>query len=120
MSGDRAKPSIRKLPVTDLFIFYNDLLDIILHSFVVSLGLAFCQYFMHLFILSFSSHNVTLEVKASQGGVWKFPIQFLALEPPVDDLIDIEATGLGKESYVGFRLTSQTKYVIFMLIYLYL
>lgn len=56
-----------------------------------------------------SSHNVTLEVKASQGGVWKFPIRFLALEPPVDDLIDIEATGLSKESYVGFRLTSQTK-----------
>ncbi|XP_053397416.1 cilia- and flagella-associated protein 47-like isoform X4 [Mercenaria mercenaria] len=55
-------------------------------------------------------YGVTLEVKASQGGVWKFPIRFLALEPPVDDLIDIEATGLGKESSVGFRLTSQTKY----------
>jgi hypothetical protein len=53
-----------------------------------------------------------LEVKASQGGVWKFPIRFLALEPPVDDLIDIEATGLGKESSVGFRLTSQAKYVL--------
>lgn len=52
---------------------------------------------------------MTLEVKASQGGVWKFPIRFLALEPQVDDMIDIEATGLGKESSVGFRLTSQTK-----------
>ncbi|KAL4233464.1 hypothetical protein ACF0H5_008145 [Mactra antiquata] len=57
-------------------------------------------------------HNVSLEVKAAQGGVWKFPIQFKALEPPVDDLIDIEATGLGKESSVGFRLTSQTKYPV--------
>ncbi|XP_052240686.1 cilia- and flagella-associated protein 47-like isoform X3 [Dreissena polymorpha] len=55
-------------------------------------------------------HGVTLEVKASQGGVWKFPIRFLALEPPVDDVLDIEATGLDQASFVGFRLTSQTKY----------
>ena len=52
---------------------------------------------------------MTLEVKAAQGGVWKFPIRFQATEPPVDDLIDIEATGLCKESCVGFRLTSQNK-----------
>ena len=55
------------------------------------------------------SHPVTLEVKAAQGGVWKFPIRFQATEPPVDDLVDIEATGLCKESCVGFRLTSQNK-----------
>ena len=57
----------------------------------------------------FSSHSVVLEVKASQGGVWKFPIRFQATEPPVDDLINIEATGLNKESSIGFRLTSQNK-----------
>lgn len=57
-------------------------------------------------------HVVTLEVKAAQGGVWKFPIRFSAQEPPVDDQIDIEATGLNKESSVGFRLTSQTKYPV--------
>ncbi|KAL3884217.1 hypothetical protein ACJMK2_030436, partial [Sinanodonta woodiana] len=53
-------------------------------------------------------HDATLEVKAAQGGVWKFPIRFVADEPPVDDVITIEASGLGKESSAGFRLTSQT------------
>ncbi|XP_052808119.1 cilia- and flagella-associated protein 47-like isoform X2 [Mya arenaria] len=57
-------------------------------------------------------HGVTLEVKASQGGVWKFPIRFLALEPPEDDVLDIEASGLDQDSYVGFRLTSQSKHPV--------
>ncbi len=68
----------------------------------------FNETFTFPFLCSFS-HGVTLEVKASQGGVWKFPIRFLALEPPVDDVLDIEATGLDQASFVGFRLTSQTK-----------
>ncbi|KAM8977297.1 LOW QUALITY PROTEIN: cilia- and flagella-associated protein 47 [Pelodytes ibericus] len=55
-------------------------------------------------------HSATLVVKCATGGIWKFPIQLVATEPDVDDVIKIEAIGLNKESYVGFRLTSQTRY----------
>ncbi|CAH2223146.1 cilia- and flagella-associated 47 [Pelobates cultripes] len=55
-------------------------------------------------------HSVTLVVKCATGGIWKFPIQLIATEPNVDDVIEIEAIGLNKESVVGFRLTSQTRY----------
>lgn len=48
-------------------------------------------------------------VRAATGGLWRFPVKFVAAEPPVDDTITIEATGLNKESSVGFRLTSQSK-----------
>jgi len=44
------------------------------------------------------------------GGVWRFPIVAMATEPEVDDVINMEAAGLNKESFVGFRLTSQTRY----------
>ena len=57
------------------------------------------------------SHCVELQVRAATGGLWKFPLKFVATEPQVDDTIIIEATGLGKDSSVGFRLTSQAKYV---------
>ncbi|KAM4795930.1 cilia- and flagella-associated protein 47 [Rhinophrynus dorsalis] len=55
-------------------------------------------------------HSVTLVVQCATGGIWKFPIQLLATEPSVDDVIQIEAVGLNKESIVGFRLTSQTRH----------
>uniref|UniRef100_A0A8C5M3C4 Calponin-homology (CH) domain-containing protein n=1 Tax=Leptobrachium leishanense TaxID=445787 RepID=A0A8C5M3C4_9ANUR len=55
-------------------------------------------------------HSATLVVKCATGGIWKFPIQMVATEPSVDDVIEIEAVGLNKESIVGFRLTSQTRY----------
>lgn len=51
----------------------------------------------------------TLVVQCVTGGIWKFPIQFVATEPNVDDVIEIEAAGLNKESVVGFRLSSQTR-----------
>ncbi|XP_063809558.1 cilia- and flagella-associated protein 47 isoform X2 [Pseudophryne corroboree] len=54
-------------------------------------------------------HFATLVVQCVTGGIWKFPIQFVATEPNVDDIIQIEAVGLNKESVVGFRLTSQTR-----------
>ncbi|XP_069613759.1 cilia- and flagella-associated protein 47 [Ranitomeya imitator] len=55
-------------------------------------------------------HSALLVVQCVTGGIWKFPIQFIATEPNVDDVIQIEAIGLNKESAVGFRLTSQTRY----------
>ncbi|XP_061483380.1 cilia- and flagella-associated protein 47-like [Rhineura floridana] len=52
----------------------------------------------------------TLVVQCVTGGIWKFPILFVATEPEVDDVINIEAAGLNKESVVKFKLTSQTRY----------
>ncbi|NXF09655.1 CFA47 protein, partial [Smithornis capensis] len=53
--------------------------------------------------------KATLVVQWVTGGVWKFPMLFLATEPEVDDVINIVAVGLNKESVVGFKLTSQTR-----------
>ncbi|XP_070190234.1 cilia and flagella-associated protein 47-like isoform X3 [Littorina saxatilis] len=50
-----------------------------------------------------------LSVTGAMGGLWKFPVRFVATDPPVDDIIHVEASGLGKLSSVGFRLHSQTK-----------
>ncbi|NXU12752.1 CFA47 protein, partial [Pardalotus punctatus] len=50
-----------------------------------------------------------LAVQCTTGGLWKFPLLFIATEPEVDDVINIEAVGLNKESIVGFKLTSQTR-----------
>ncbi|XP_035825915.1 cilia- and flagella-associated protein 47 [Aplysia californica] len=55
-------------------------------------------------------HQVQLLVRAATGGLWKFPLRFTATEPPVDDTVFIEASGLGKASSVGFRLNSQQKH----------
>ncbi|XP_039185523.1 cilia- and flagella-associated protein 47 [Crotalus tigris] len=52
----------------------------------------------------------TLVLQHSTGGIWKFPILFVVTDPEVDDVIDIEAIGLNKESIVSFKLTSQTRY----------
>ncbi|NXC45848.1 CFA47 protein, partial [Penelope pileata] len=51
----------------------------------------------------------TLVVQCTTGGIWKFPMLFIATEPEVDDVINIEAIGLNKESVVDFKLTSQTR-----------
>lgn len=50
-------------------------------------------------------------ISATSGGVWKFPLRVLATEPEVDDIITIESVGLNKESVVGFRMTSQMRWV---------
>ncbi|XP_066477404.1 cilia- and flagella-associated protein 47 [Tiliqua scincoides] len=55
-------------------------------------------------------NQATLVVQCNTGGIWKFPILFIATEPEVDDVINIEAAGLNKESLISFRLTSQTRY----------
>ncbi|NWT02161.1 CFA47 protein, partial [Mionectes macconnelli] len=54
-------------------------------------------------------NEATLMIQWTAGGAWKFPMQFIATEPEVDDVINIEAVGLNKESVVGFKLTSQTR-----------
>ena len=48
-------------------------------------------------------------MKAATGGLWRFPVRFTAAEPPIDDMITIEATGLSQVSSVAFKLTSQSK-----------
>ena len=60
-------------------------------------------------IVLLCSHLVHLILTAGSGGVWKFPIRFLATEAEVDDTITVEAVGLNKEAVVGFRLTSQSR-----------
>ncbi|XP_060090088.1 cilia- and flagella-associated protein 47 [Heteronotia binoei] len=52
----------------------------------------------------------TLVVQCITGGIWKFPLLLVATEPEVDDVINIEAAGLNKESLISFRLTSKTRY----------
>ncbi|NXH32450.1 CFA47 protein, partial [Myiagra hebetior] len=54
-------------------------------------------------------NEATLIVQCTAGGLWKFPLLFIATEPEVDDVINIVAVGLNKESIVGFKLTSQTR-----------
>ena len=51
-----------------------------------------------------------LMIRGATGGIWKFPLCFHASEPEADDTILVEAAGLGKESIVGFRVTSQTNH----------
>ncbi|KAH9504693.1 Cilia- and flagella-associated protein 47 [Bulinus truncatus] len=69
--------------------------------------LIFTVRFTPLKIMDF---NAQLHIKAATGGLWRFPLRFCATEPPVDDTIMVEASGLGKPSSVGFRLTSQQKH----------
>ncbi|NWS28200.1 CFA47 protein, partial [Polioptila caerulea] len=54
-------------------------------------------------------NEATVVIQCTAGGLWKFPLVFIATEPEVDDVINIEAVGLNKESIVGFKLTSQTR-----------
>ncbi|KFU96962.1 Putative uncharacterized protein CXorf30, partial [Pterocles gutturalis] len=54
-------------------------------------------------------NEATLVVQCATGGVWKFPMLFIATRAEVDDVMNIEAVGLNKESIVGFKLTSQTR-----------
>ncbi|XP_023779114.1 cilia- and flagella-associated protein 47 [Cyanistes caeruleus] len=54
-------------------------------------------------------NEATVIIQCATGGLWKFPLVFIATEPEVDDVINIEAVGLNKESIVGFKLTSQTR-----------
>lgn len=55
-------------------------------------------------------HDIMLVIQSATGGIWKFPVRFVATEPTPDDTITIEAAGLSKTSSIGIRLTSQSKY----------
>ncbi|XP_043556663.1 cilia- and flagella-associated protein 47-like [Chiloscyllium plagiosum] len=57
------------------------------------------------------SQSAMLKVQSATGGIWRFPLLLIATEPQVDDVINIEALGLNKESVVCFRLTSQTRFM---------
>ncbi|XP_078495986.1 cilia- and flagella-associated protein 47 isoform X1 [Ciona intestinalis] len=56
------------------------------------------------------SRTVTLTVTAATGGVWSFPLAIRASEPPPDDVITVEAAGLGKGSTVSFVLFSHSRH----------
>jgi len=56
-----------------------------------------------------SSHTVSLIVTSATGGIWRFPLTLRASEPPPDDVITVEAAGLGKGSTVTFVLFSHSK-----------
>ena len=62
-----------------------------------------------MFFFSSDRCDVMLVIKSATGGIWKFPVRFIASEPTPDDTITLEAAGLNKTSSVGIRLTSQTK-----------
>lgn len=49
-----------------------------------------------------------LQIEASSGGMWRYPLKLVALEPPPDDTITIEVSRLHKEFLVGFKLASKT------------
>lgn len=48
-----------------------------------------------------------LQIETSFGGIWRYPLRLVSIEPPPDDIITIEAKSLNKESMVGFRLSSK-------------
>ncbi|XP_076799523.1 cilia- and flagella-associated protein 47-like isoform X2 [Clavelina lepadiformis] len=56
------------------------------------------------------NYTVCLTVASATGGVWSFPLSIRASEPPPDDVIYVEAAGLGKGSTVSFLLYSHSKH----------
>lgn len=76
-------------------------------------GYYFTEYMFYnkinFFLSEILRNEGTLVVHCTTGGIWKFPMLFIATEPEVDDVINIEAIGLNKESIVDFKLTSQTR-----------
>ncbi len=58
-----------------------------------------------------------MQIESTTGGMWRYPLKLIALEPPPDDTITIEVTRLNREFLVGFRLSSKIEY-LFILKYL--
>ena len=56
-----------------------------------------------------SRHQLSLVVQSSLGGLWRFPLVFIANESNADDLIIVESRGLGVQSTVLFKLFSPVK-----------
>ena len=48
-----------------------------------------------------------LQIETALGGMWRYPIKLIAIEPPPDDIIQIEVTRLNREFSVGFKLSSK-------------
>jgi hypothetical protein len=53
--------------------------------------------------------DVFLQIETALGGMWRYPIKLVSIEPPPDDTITIEAIRLNRESVVGFRINSKTE-----------
>jgi len=60
-----------------------------------------------LFSFKLNRNEAYLQIEASEGGMWRYPLKFVAVEPPPDDTITIEVTRLYKEFLVGFKLSSK-------------
>lgn len=61
--------------------------------------------------VSSSRSSVFLVVNCVSGTIWKIPIDLIATEALVDNVLIIEATEVGKTSAVSFRLTSNNRCV---------
>lgn len=61
--------------------------------------------------MSPSRSSVVLVVNCVSGAIWKIPIDLIATEPLVDNVLVIKSAEVGKMSAVGFRLTSTTRCV---------
>lgn len=53
--------------------------------------------------------DACLQVETALGGMWRYPLKLVAIEPPPDDTIVIDSIRLNRESVVGFRLSSKTE-----------
>lgn len=58
-----------------------------------------------------SRSSVFLVVNCISGTLWKIPIDLIATEPLMENVLAIESTEVGKTSAVGFRLASTTRCV---------
>lgn len=67
--------------------------------------------------MSPSRSSVVLVVNCVSGTIWKIPIDLIATEPLVDNVLVIESAEVGKTSAVGFRLTSTTRCVCAIIIF---
>lgn len=53
--------------------------------------------------------DANLQVETALGGMWRYPLRIVSIEPPPDDTIILEAKRLNKESLIGFRLNSKSE-----------
>lgn len=98
-----------------IFSPYKPFKYVLISSSFLPLSSYFITFSNHPLFLFPASHLVHLILTAGSGGVWKFPIRFLATEAEVDDSITVEAAGLNKKAVVGFRLNSQSRYEVIYL-----
>ena len=51
-----------------------------------------------------------MQIESKTGGMWRYPLKLIAIEPPPDDTIIIEVSRLNREFLVGFKLTSKIEW----------